>query len=69
MVVMSGGWRHFRYLLQSILDCVQLEGYCIAGPERYKTIIPEAFDEAWNSAGFITVAGFLIALGLSKVGG
>ena len=33
------------------------------------TMIPEAFDEAHNFAGLITVAGFLAAFTLSKLGG
>jgi ZIP family zinc transporter len=33
------------------------------------TMIPEAFDEARDFAGLITVAGFLAAFGLSKMGG
>jgi ZIP family zinc transporter len=33
------------------------------------TMIPEAFDEARDFAGLITVIGFLIAFGLSKLGG
>jgi ZIP family zinc transporter len=33
------------------------------------TMIPEAFDEARNFAGFITVIGFLVAFMLSKLGG
>lgn len=33
------------------------------------TMIPEAFDEARNWAGLITVAGFLVAFILSKLGG
>ena len=31
------------------------------------TMIPEAFDEAHNFAGFITVAGFLVAFALTKL--
>jgi ZIP family zinc transporter len=33
------------------------------------TMIPEAFEVAHDYAGFITVAGFLAAFVLSKVGG
>jgi len=33
------------------------------------TMIPEAFDEARDFAGLITVAGFLAAFALSKMGG
>ena len=33
------------------------------------TMIPEAFDEARDFAGLITVAGFLAAFSLSKMGG
>ena len=33
------------------------------------TMIPEAFDEARDFAGLITVAGFLSAFALSKLGG
>jgi zinc transporter, ZIP family len=33
------------------------------------TMIPEAFEQAHNFAGFITVVGFLVAFMLSKVGG
>ncbi len=33
------------------------------------TMIPEAFDETHDFAGLITVAGFLVAFGLSKLGG
>jgi len=33
------------------------------------TMIPEAFDEARDFAGLITVLGFLVAFGLSKIGG
>ncbi len=33
------------------------------------TMIPEAFDEARDFAGLITVAGFLSAFALSKMGG
>ncbi|MGI9247076.1 MAG: ZIP family zinc transporter, partial [Steroidobacteraceae bacterium] len=32
------------------------------------TMIPEAFDQAHDSAGLITVAGFLAAFALSKAG-
>jgi ZIP family zinc transporter len=34
-----------------------------------ETMIPEAFEEAHNFAGLITVAGFLIAFALTKLGG
>ncbi|WP_229425049.1 hypothetical protein [Massilia sp. Se16.2.3] len=33
------------------------------------TMIPEAFEEAHDFAGLITVAGFLAAFALSKLGG
>jgi zinc transporter, ZIP family len=33
------------------------------------TMIPEAFEEAHNFAGLITVLGFLAAFALTKVGG
>ena len=33
------------------------------------TMIPEAFETAHEFAGFITVAGFLAAFALSKIGG
>jgi ZIP family zinc transporter len=33
------------------------------------TMIPEAFEEAHNAAGLITVAGFLASFALSKLGG
>jgi ZIP family zinc transporter len=33
------------------------------------TMIPEAFEEAHGMAGLITVAGFLSAFALSKLGG
>ena len=33
------------------------------------TMIPEAFDVAHEYAGLITVTGFLVAFGLSKLGG
>jgi ZIP family zinc transporter len=33
------------------------------------TMIPEAFDEAHDFAGLITVVGFLVAFVLSKLGG
>jgi ZIP family zinc transporter len=33
------------------------------------TMIPEAFEQAHDFAGLITVAGFLVAFALSKMGG
>ena len=33
------------------------------------TMIPEAFEAAHNFTGFITVAGFLVAFVLTKLGG
>jgi zinc transporter, ZIP family len=33
------------------------------------TMIPEAFEEAHDAAGLITVAGFLASFALSKLGG